>query len=183
MLGGAHDCTGAGFELFSASLLVACDRGRTSPGAGCYPAHAISTDAYMMATIASASVIKVLCFFSGDLRRRIPPFGTEVIRFTEQPPSQSSVCRPASACDDRAPLSEPDHRGEALRASAINLNGAELVGIVSRKSDLVWACRRSGALTGLSSSLPSRSQGTNWYPDGPEGLVAAISGNWTYGIP
>lgn len=191
MLGGMLTwvLTGAGFGLFTASLLaisctivVALLLERVAIRPMRYPTEM----AYMMATIASASIIKgVVLLIWGSETRRIPPFfGTEVIQFFGATLTSQILCVIGLLLLVTIGLSLFLNRtivGKALRASAINLNGAELVGIDIKKFRLLCfgLAGGLGALTGIVITPITFTGYEIGILTGLKGLVAAIMGNWT----
>ena len=191
MLGGMLTwvLTGAGFGLFSAAVLavaativVALLLERLAIRPVRYPTEMT----YMMATIASASVIKgIVLLLWGSETRRIPPFfGTEVIQFFGATLTSQVLCVLGLLVLVTVGLSLFLNRtivGKALRASAINLNGAELVGIDIRKFRLLCfgLAGGLGAVTGIVITPITFTGYEIGILTGLKGLVAAIMGNWT----
>jgi branched-chain amino acid transport system permease protein len=191
MLGGMLTwvLTGAGFDLFSAALVaVACTIvvALVLERLAIRPVRYPTEMSYMMATIASASVIKgIVLLLWGSETRRIPPFfGTEVFHFFGATITSQVLCVFGLLVLVTVGLSLFLNRtivGKALRASAINLTGAELVGIDIRKFRLLCfgLAGGLGAVTGIVITPITFTGYEIGILTGLKGLVAAIMGNWT----
>ena len=180
---------GVGFSLGSSALIaVACtivvavflERVTIRPVR--YP----SEMTYMMITIAAASVIKgiVLLVWGSETRIIDPFFRTEAIQFFGATLTSQVLCVLALLVIVTVGLSLFLNRtlfGKALRASAINLTGASLMGIdISRFRLFCFGLAGGlGAITGIViTPITFTGYGIGMLT-GLKGLVAAIVGGWT----
>jgi branched-chain amino acid transport system permease protein len=180
---------GVGFGLWSSALIaVACtiavavllERVTIRPVR--YP----SEMTYMMITIAAASVIKgiVLLVWGSETRIIAPFFETEAIHFFGATLTPQVLCVLALLVIVTAGLSLFLYHtlfGKALRASAINLTGASLMGIdISRFRLFCFGVAGGlGAITGIViTPITFTGYGIGMLT-GLKGLVAAIVGRWT----
>ncbi len=141
---------------------------------------------YMMITIASASVIKGLTLLAwGSESRRLDPFfGTEVIHILGAGLTPQVVCVVALMTLITVGLQlflNHTLMGKALRASAINLTGAQLIGIdVGRFRLFCFGLAGGlGAVTGVVTAPITFTGYEIGILTGLKGLVAAIVGGWT----
>ncbi len=141
---------------------------------------------YMMITIASASVLKglVLLQWGSESRRIDPFFGSEVIHILGAGVTPQVLCVVALM----ALITVGLHLffnytliGTALRASAVNLTGARLVGIdVSRFRLFCFGLAGGlGAVTGIVTAPITFTGYEIGLLTGLKGLVAAIAGGWS----
>ena len=141
---------------------------------------------YMMITIAAASVIKgmVLLVWGSETRIIEPFFGTEAIHFAGATLTSQVLCVLGLLVIVTIGLSLFLNRtifGKALRASAINLTGARLMGIdISRFRLFCFGLAGGlGAITGIViTPITFTGYGIGMLT-GLKGLVAAIVGGWT----
>jgi branched-chain amino acid transport system permease protein len=141
---------------------------------------------YMMITIASASVLKglVLLEWGSESRRIDPFFGSEVIHFLGAGVTPQVLCVVALMAIITVGLHlffNHTLTGTALRASAINLTGARLIGIdVSRFRLFCFGLAGGlGAVTGIVTAPITFTGYEIGLLTGLKGLVAAISGGWS----
>jgi len=141
---------------------------------------------YMMITIAAASVIKgVVLLGWGSETRTIPAFfGTEVIHLFGATMTSQILCVLGLLVIVTLGLSLFLNRtlfGKALRASAINVTGASLMGIdISRFRFFCFGLAGGlGALTGIVITPITFTGYEVGMLTGLKGLVAAIVGGWT----
>src|SRR5271157_4194009 len=141
---------------------------------------------YMMITIASASVIKGLILLKwGSESRRIEPFfGTEVIHILGAGVTPQVICVIVFMTLITVGLNlflNHNLMGKALRASAINLTGAQLVGIeVGRFRLFCFGLAGGlGAVTGVVTAPITFTGYEIGILTGLKGLVAAIVGGWS----
>ena len=141
---------------------------------------------YMMITIAAASVIKgVVLLGWGSETRTIPAFfGTEVIHVFGATMTSQILCVLGLLVIVTLGLSLFLNRtlfGKALRASAINVTGASLMGIdISRFRFFCFGLAGGlGALTGIVITPITFTGYEVGMLTGLKGLVAAIVGGWT----
>ena len=141
---------------------------------------------YMMITIAAASVIKgVVLLGWGSETRTIPAFfGTEVIHLFGATMTSQILCVLGLLVMVTLGLSLFLNRtlfGKALRASAINVTGASLMGIdISRFRFFCFGLAGGlGALTGIVITPITFTGYEVGMLTGLKGLVAAIVGGWT----
>jgi len=141
---------------------------------------------YMMITIAAASVIKgVVLLGWGSETRTIPAFfGTEVIHLFGATMTSQILCVLGLLVIVTLGLSLFLNRtlfGKALRASAINVTGASLVGIdISRFRFFCFGLAGGlGAITGIVITPITFTGYEVGMLTGLKGLVAAIVGGWT----
>jgi branched-chain amino acid transport system permease protein len=141
---------------------------------------------YMMITIAAASVIKgVVLLGWGSETRTIPAFfGTEVIHLFGATMTSQILCVLGLLIVVTLGLSLFLNRtlfGKALRASAINVTGASLMGIdISRFRFFCFGLAGGlGALTGIVITPITFTGYEVGMLTGLKGLVAAIVGGWT----
>ena len=141
---------------------------------------------YIMITIAAASVIKGLILLKwGSESRPIEPFfGTEVIHILGAgvtPQVLFIVAVMASITAGLHLFLNHTLIGTALRASAINLTGARLIGIdVDRFRLLCFGLAGGlGAVTGIVTAPITFTGYEIGLLNGLKGLVAAIVGGWT----
>ncbi len=178
-----------GFGLLSAALLaMAC----TIVAAVLLERFAIrpvrypSEMTYMMITIAAGAVIKgIVLLFAGSETRTLPAFfGTEVITVLGATLTSQMLCVIGFLVIVTTGLSlflNNTLFGKALRASAINLRGASLVGIdISRFRLLCFGLAGGlGAITGIVITPITFTGFELGMLTGLKGLVAAIVGEWT----
>jgi branched-chain amino acid transport system permease protein len=141
---------------------------------------------YMMITIAAASVIKgVVLLGWGSETRTIPAFfGTEVIHLFGATMTSQILCVLGLLVIVTLGLSLFLNRtlfGKALRASAINVTGASLMGIdISRFRFFCFGLAGGlGAITGIVITPITFTGYEVGMLTGLKGLVAAIVGGWT----
>jgi branched-chain amino acid transport system permease protein len=141
---------------------------------------------YMMITIASASVLKglVLLQWGSESRRIDPFFGSDVIHFLGAGVTPQVLCVVALMALITVGLHlffNHTLTGTALRASAINLTGARLVGIdVSRFRLFCFGLAGGlGAVTGIVTAPITFTGYEIGMLTGLKGLVAAIAGGWS----
>jgi branched-chain amino acid transport system permease protein len=141
---------------------------------------------YMMITIAAASVIKgVVLLGWGSETRTIPAFfGTEVIHLFGATMTTQTLCVLGLLVLVTLGLSLFLNRtlfGKALRASAVNLTGASLMGIdISRFRLFCFGLAGGlGAITGIVITPITFTGYEVGMLTGLKGLVAAIVGGWT----
>jgi len=141
---------------------------------------------YMMITIAAASVIKgVVLLGWGSETRTIPDFfGTEVIHVFGATMTSQILCVLGLLVIVTLGLSLFLNRtlfGKALRASAINVTGASLMGIdISRFRFFCFGLAGGlGAITGIVITPITFTGYEVGMLTGLKGLVAAIVGGWT----
>jgi len=150
------------------------------------PVRCPSEMTYMMITIAASSVIKgiVLLLWGSETRSIAPFFGAEVIHLYGATLTPQVLCVLGLLAVVTAALSLFLNRtlfGKALRASAVNLTGAELVGIDVNRFRLLCFCLAGGlgALTGIVITPITFTGHEVGLLTGLKGLVAAIVGGWT----
>lgn len=141
---------------------------------------------YMMITIASASVIKglVLLQWGSESRRIEPFFGTHVIHFLGAGVTPQVLCVVVLMAVITLGLHLFLHHtlfGKALRASAINLTGARLIGIdIGRFRLFCFGLAGGlGAITGIVTAPITFTGYEIGLLTGLKGLVAAIAGGWS----
>lgn len=141
---------------------------------------------YMMITIAAASVIKGIVLLGwGSETRTIPAFfGTEVIHLFGATMTSQMLCVLGLLIIVTIGLSLFLNRtlfGKALRASAVNLTGASLMGIdISRFRLFCFGLAGGlGAMTGIVITPITFTGYEVGMLTGLKGLVAAIVGGWT----
>lgn len=141
---------------------------------------------YMMITIAAASVIKgvVLLAWGSETRRIESFFGTEVIHLFGATITSQALCVFGLLVIVTIGLSLFLNRtlfGKALRASAVNLTGASLMGIdISRFRLFCFGLAGGlGAITGIVITPITFTGYEVGILTGLKGLVAAIVGGWT----
>jgi len=141
---------------------------------------------YMMITIAAASVIKGIVLLGwGSETRTIPAFfGTEVIHLFGATMTSQILCVLGLLVIVTLGLSLFLNRtlfGKALRASAINVTGASLMGIdISRFRLFCFGLAGGlGAITGIVITPITFTGYEVGMLTGLKGLVAAIVGGWT----
>jgi branched-chain amino acid transport system permease protein len=141
---------------------------------------------YMMITIAAASVIKgiALLIWGSETRTTEPFFRTEVIHLYGATITPQVLCVLGLLVVVTVGLSLFLNRtlfGKALRASAVNLTGATLVGIDISRVRLLCFCLAGGlgAITGIVITPITFTGYEVGLLPGLKGLVAAIVGGWT----
>ena len=178
-----------GFGLFTASILaIACtivvaillERVAIRPVR--YP----SEMTYMMITIASASVIKgvILLVWGSETRSIEPFFDTKPFQLFGATITSQVLCVLGLLVIVTIGLSLFLNRtlfGKALRASAVNLTGASLMGIDISKFRLFCfgLAGALGAITGIVITPITFTGYETGMLTGLKGLVAAIVGGWT----
>ena len=152
------------------------------------PVRSPSELTYMMITIAAASVIKgvVLLVWGSETRSIDPFFGTTVIHILGATLTSQVLCVIGLLAIVTVGLSLFLNRtlfGKALRASAVNLTGASLMGIdISRFRLFCFGLAGGlGALTGIVITPITFTGYETGMLTGLKGLVAAIVGGWTMG--
>jgi branched-chain amino acid transport system permease protein len=150
------------------------------------PVRCPSEMTYMMITIAASSVIKgiVLLLWGSETRSIAPFFGAAVIHLFGATLTPQVLCVLGLLAVVTAALSLFLNRtlfGKALRASAVNPTGAELVGIDISRFRLLCFCLAGGlgALTGIVITPITFTGHEVGLLTGLKGLVAAIVGGWT----
>jgi branched-chain amino acid transport system permease protein len=150
------------------------------------PVRCPSEMTYMMITIAASSVIKgiVLLLWGSETRSIAPFFGTSVIHLFGATLTPQVLCVLGLLAMVTTALSLFLNRtlfGRALRASAVNPTGAELVGIDINRFRLLCFCLAGGlgALTGIVITPITFTGHEVGLLTGLKGLVAAIVGGWT----
>ncbi len=141
---------------------------------------------YMMITIASASVIKGLTLLAwGSESRRVKPFfGTEVINILGAGLTPQVICVIVLMTLITVGLQlflNHTLMGKALRASAINLTGAQLIGVdIGRLRLFCFGLAGAlGAITGVVTAPITFTGYEIGILTGLKGLVAAIVGGWS----
>jgi branched-chain amino acid transport system permease protein len=150
------------------------------------PVRCPSEMTYMMITIAAASVIKgiVLLIWGSETRSIEPFFGATVIHLFGATITPQVLCVLGLLAIVTSALSLFLNRtlfGKALRASAVNPTGAELMGIDISRFRLLCFCLAGGlgALTGIVITPITFTGHEVGLLTGLKGLVAAIVGGWT----
>lgn len=150
------------------------------------PVRCPSEMTYMMITIAAASVIKgiVLLIWGSETRSIEPFFGAAVIHLFGATLTPQVLCILGLLAIVTSALSLFLNRtlfGKALRASAVNPTGAELMGIDISRFRLLCFCLAGGlgALTGIVITPITFTGHEVGLLTGLKGLVAAIVGGWT----
>jgi len=141
---------------------------------------------YMMITIASASVIKGLTLLAwGSESRRVKPFfGTEGINILGAGLTPQVICVIVLMTLITVGLQlflNHTLMGKALRASAINLTGAQLIGVdIGRLRLFCFGLAGAlGAITGVVTAPITFTGYEIGILTGLKGLVAAIVGGWS----
>jgi branched-chain amino acid transport system permease protein len=191
MLGGmlTWGFRGAGFDLVTSVLFAIAGTILISmilERIAIRPVRFPSEMTYMMITIAAASVIKGIVLLGwGSETRTIPAFfGTEVIHLFGATMTSQMLCVLGLLIIVTIGLSLFLNRtlfGKALRASAVNLTGASLMGIdISRFRLFCFGLAGGlGAITGIVITPITFTGYEVGMLTGLKGLVAAIVGGWT----
>jgi branched-chain amino acid transport system permease protein len=182
---------GAGFGVFNAAVLaIACTVviAILLERIAIRPVRVPSELTYMMITIAAASVIKgvVLLVWGSETRSIEPFFGNQVIHLGGATLTSQVLCVVGLLIIVTIGLSLFLNRtlfGKALRASAVNLTGASLMGIdISRFRLFCFGLAGGlGAVTGIVITPITFTGYETGMLTGLKGLVAAIVGGWTMG--
>jgi branched-chain amino acid transport system permease protein len=191
MLGGmlTWGLNAAGLSVFPAAVLavaaticIAIVMERTSIRSVRHPSEII----YMMLTIALASILKgaILLVWGSETRKIEPIFSTETLTFLGATITPQVICVIAFLIIVTTGLSwffNYTLFGKALRASAINVTGARLVGIdISRFRLFCFGLAGGlGAITGIITTPITFTGYEIGLLNGLKGLVAAIVGGWS----
>lgn len=180
---------GVGLGLAPAAILAIAGTviiGITLERLAIRPVRHSTETTYMLITIASAAVIKgIILITCGSETRRIEPFiATEPIHILGASFTSQVICVIGVLVILTVGLSLFFNRtlfGKALRASAINLNGARLVGInIDRFKFFCFGLAGGlGAIAGIVIAPITFTGYGIGLMTGLKGLVAAIAGGWS----